>query len=344
MGKKLIDETGKVYGKLTVIGYDEEKRRWKCQCECGNIKYHEGRDLRQNKFHSCGCLLGKHKEDNREDITNKKFGKLTALKYDKKKRLWLCQCECGNTTYADTTRLKNGGRYSCGCTNQNKHKSIRNDKRFKRLYSVYGNMKQRCYNIKCKAYNYYGGKGIKICNEWLGENGFSNFFNWAISNGYEITDKHVLCNDTLTIDRIDSNKDYCPENCRWIRDEDNVARSGKHQYKLESKVMELNDIDQEKLINTYYHNKIEALEHKTVKNGTFFYRKPNYCYLHNRDNTIQYLFKNYRTVALFLEISYSSVGYRVRKKEGNIIDGWKLEKINKESFDELKNKGIEVIR
>lgn len=88
--------------------------------------------------------------------------------------------------------------------------------RNERLVRIWHNMKQRCYNKNAKGYQWYGGKGVKICEEWM--QSFKAFQDWAVANGYA---------DNLTIDRIDSDKDYCPENCRWITHSENAARSHK---------------------------------------------------------------------------------------------------------------------
>ena len=93
----------------------------------------------------------------------------------------------------------------------------------KRLQSIFKHMKQRCYIDSCRDYRWYGAKGIKICDEWL--NNPQSFEAWALSNGY---------NDTLTIDRKEEDKDYCPENCRWITPSDNA------KYKSTTSLIEVN--------------------------------------------------------------------------------------------------------
>lgn len=84
-----------------------------------------------------------------------------------------------------------------------------------RLYKIYSGMKQRCCNKKAFNYLRYGGRGIYICDEWLGENGFENFYKWAMENEYS---------DNLTIDRIDVDKGYSPENCQWLTLSENCSR------------------------------------------------------------------------------------------------------------------------
>jgi hypothetical protein len=84
----------------------------------------------------------------------------------------------------------------------------------KRLSGIYRGMKDRCYNPNSKSYKRYGGRGIAICNEWLANK--SSFVEWALANGYE---------NHLTIDRRESSKGYCPENCRWITSALNSSRA-----------------------------------------------------------------------------------------------------------------------
>lgn len=150
------------------------------------------------------------------DLTGRKFGRLTVLEqadyaYDYKNHrmvMWKCQCDCPDKkiVYVHSSNLLNGNSKSCGCYAKDRTRETRitHGKRSTRLYSIYANMKNRCSNPNCNRYSLYGGKGIKVCDEWL--NNFQSFYDWAMANGYS---------DELTLDRKDNSKDYCPENCRW---------------------------------------------------------------------------------------------------------------------------------
>lgn len=143
------------------------------------------------------------------DLTGQKFGRLTAIKRventKNKDTLWLCKCDCGGETITRITNLRNGNTKSCGCLNK-EHllKSItKHGLHDKKLYNTWKGMRQRCNNKNNPAYKNYGGRGITICAEW---NNFKNFYDWAMNNGYQ---------KGLSIDRIDNNKGYNPNNCRF---------------------------------------------------------------------------------------------------------------------------------
>ena len=144
------------------------------------------------------------------DLTRMKFNKLTVItraengKFGNAK--WLCQCDCGNITIVASKHLKTGETKSCGCLKKDSYK-YKHRLSKTRIYRIYRNMKRRCYCIKEKDYKHYGGRGIKVYAEWLDkENGFMNFYNWSMQNGYR---------DDLSIDRINVNGNYEPSNCRW---------------------------------------------------------------------------------------------------------------------------------
>lgn len=141
-------------------------------------------------------------------------------------RMFLCKCDCKNESIVSLLSLRNNTSKSCGCymkeINGNRigkmstthGNTVLSGNEYKSLFFVWNNMKQRCYNQNSKKYSTYGAKGIKICDEWI--NNFINFRDWSIKNGYFKQSKEIKFKDKLSIDRIDSTKDYCPENCQWI--------------------------------------------------------------------------------------------------------------------------------
>ena len=162
-----------------------------------------------------------------------KFGKLTILNKHRMlmsgERLWLCKCECGTEKFIQQNNLRSGNTKSCGCY-QRKQTSLANKTHGLKkhpIYTSWGHMKTRCYNLKSPKYSRYGGRGIRVCKRW---HKFDNFY----------LDMVEKWRPGLQIDRIDNNKGYYPSNCRWattVQQQNN--RGNNHRIKFKGKTMTL---------------------------------------------------------------------------------------------------------
>ena len=150
-----------------------------------------------------------------EEVFGSSFGRLTVLpecptyyqRQGKQVRKFLCQCTCGNTLLVCLYRLNNGNTKSCGCLRKELVGSINrtHNKSRHKLNSIWRSMKGRCYNKCNQDYHHYGGRGISVCKDWRED--FLSFYNWSMCNGYD---------DGLTIERVDNDKGYAPNNCKWV--------------------------------------------------------------------------------------------------------------------------------
>lgn len=191
------------------------------------------------------------------DLREEKFGRLTPKMPQKRngKYYWLCECDCGNKTFVSASNLSSGQVKSCGCLQRemaskrmmgvNKTHGMFGT----RLYRIWSGMITRCENPNHPYYKRYGGRGIRICPEWRENN--SRFFEWAKASGYS---------DGLTIDRIDNDGNYEPDNCRWIpMDEQQRNKSDNHFVKIGG--LELSLIEWSELLNISYNTVLSRLRY-----------------------------------------------------------------------------------
>ena len=198
-----------------------------CRCDCGNVTFVNPQFLLEGKITNC-----KHDWKPRQNvmaIIGQKFSRLTVegiipSGLIAKKSMCQCRCDCGNISFVSPYALISGHTHSCGCLDSEVliRRNFKHGLSDTRIYGIWRDIKKRCNNPNFWAYEYYGGKGVKVCDEW---SDFQSFYDWSISHGY---------NDTLTIDRIDNEGDYSPDNCRWVtRIENCNNKSNNRFYSLE---------------------------------------------------------------------------------------------------------------
>ena len=154
------------------------------------------------------------------NLIEKKFGRLIVIKKQgkyKKHTLWLCKCDCGKETIVSNQALRTGRTHSCGCLRKELMTVHGWSRKRKRLYSIWINMKARCRDKNRKNYKNYGARGIKVCKEWA--ESFISFRNWALASSYQ---------DNLTIDRINNDGNYEPDNCQWLTRIENIKKGDHH--------------------------------------------------------------------------------------------------------------------
>lgn len=205
-----LEEIGKKYGDWLVLEIAQVPqtkvvfRYFKCQCKCGYIKNVRSVDLRNGKSTQCRSCREKEFHINTDSLLNTKVGKWKIIqKVPTKNNLFLCECECGKQLVKSASILKNKKSLQCHLCNVRKHGYDNT-----RTYKSWNSMRERCRNTNKENYHLYGGRGITICERW------EKFENFLEDMGERPENKEI--------DRIDTNGNYEPGNCRWVTKSENA--------------------------------------------------------------------------------------------------------------------------
>lgn len=201
---------GETYGSWEILDIEKGKGYLTRCTICGKEKWRGYAEVLNHTYGECSCN-GSDRKYYTEEWSGKKIGHLTILKYQgKPNRGFVCKCDCGNTVVRKPTYLLDNAKAYCGtrCRYYQEEVTPLNGESSNRIYRILRGMKDRCNNPKNQGYYLYGGRGIKVCDEWQD---YFTFKEWALTHGYR---------DDLSIERIDNDKGYEPSNCTWIPRED----------------------------------------------------------------------------------------------------------------------------
>ena len=271
---------GKVYGDFEVVDTFKVPHSsksgntimWMCRCiHCGEVFKKQPSEIKRGK--KCKCQIEAERKAIWDAEIGRKYGRLTVIGIEHKlsgkyrTAYAVCGCDCGSNVIVQVSALRSGATKSCGCLEEEylkKSRGSRNESRTKSpLYGTWSGMRQRCFNKNSHAYKNYGGRGITICPDWLGPEGFDRFEKWAYENGYE---PEV----GLSLDRIDVNGNYEPNNCRWANIYIQAVNKRPRQPAKRKPVKTYTIDGEEKTLNQWcreYHISTNAVYYRTRKLG-----------------------------------------------------------------------------